>query len=73
MAVTGQAASLNADCEIVTLLRKRSIFELGSVCSSRSSSNSIDLRVRFNFANSVWPRIRLFAVHVLSPARRNPA
>jgi hypothetical protein len=73
MAVTGQAASLEADSVIVTPLRKGSVFELGSVSSSRSSSNWMDHRVRFHCANSVWLWIRSFAVHVISPARRNQA
>jgi len=72
MAVTGQAASLEADSVILTPLRKGSVFELGSVSSSRSSSNCMYLRVRFHCANSVWPWIRSFAVHVISPARGNP-
>jgi len=73
MAVTGQTASLDADSVIMTPLRKGSVFELGSVRSSRYSSNLIDLRVRFHCPNSVWPWIRSFAVHVISPACRNPA
>jgi len=73
MAVTGQAASLDADSVTVTPLRKGSVFELGSLSSSWSSLNLIDLRVRFHCANSVWPWIRAFAVHVISPAHRNPA
>jgi len=73
MAVTGQAVLLAADSVIVTPLRKGSGFELGSVRSSRYSSNWIDLRVRFHCANSVCPWVRSFAVHVISPARRNPA
>jgi hypothetical protein len=73
MAVTGQAASLDADSVIVTSLRKGSVFELASVSSSQSSSNWIDLRVKLHCANSMWPWIRSFAVHVISPARRNPA
>jgi len=73
MAVTGQVASLDADSVIVTPLRMGSVFELGSASSSRSSSNWIDLRVRFHCANSVLPWIRSFAVHVISPACRNPA
>jgi hypothetical protein len=72
MAVTGQAASLDADSGIVTALWKGSVFELGSVSCSRSSSNCIDLQVRFHCANSVWAWIRLFAVHVMSPAHRYP-
>jgi hypothetical protein len=72
MAVTGQAASLDADSMIVTPLGKGSVFELGSVSSSRSSSNLIDLRVRFHCANSVWQWIRSFSVHVISPGRKNP-
>jgi len=72
MAMTGQAASLDAHSVIVTALRKGSVFELLSVSCSRSSSNSIDLRLRFHCANSVWPLISSFAVHDISPARRNP-
>jgi hypothetical protein len=73
MAVTGQAASLGADSVIVTPLREGFVFELGSVSSSRSSLNWIDLRVRFHCADTVWPWIRSFAVHVTWPARTNPA
>jgi len=58
MAVTGQAASLDADGVIVTPLRKGSVFELHSVSSSWSTSNWIDLWVRFHRANSLWPWIR---------------
>jgi len=70
--VTGQAASLEAESVILTLLRNGSVTELGSLSSCRSSTNWIDLRVRFHCANSVWPWTRMFAVHVISPARRNP-
>jgi hypothetical protein len=73
MAVTGQAPSLEADSVIMTPLRKGSVFKLGSVSSRRSSLNWMELRVRFHCANSVWPRIWLFAVHVISPARRTLA
>jgi len=72
MAVIRQAASLAADSVIVTPLRQGSVFELGSVSSSWSSSNWIQLRVRIHCANSAWPWIRSFVVRVISHAHRNP-
>jgi hypothetical protein len=73
MAVSGQAASPDADSVIVTPLCRGSVFEIGSGSCSGSNSKWIDLQVRFHCANSVWPWIRLFAVHVISPANSNSA
>jgi len=73
MAVTGQAVSLEADSVILTPLRQGSVFQLCIVSSRRSSSNWMDVRVWFHCATSLWPCIRSFAVHDISPAPRNPA
>ena len=62
MAVAGPAASLDADSVIVTPLREGSIFEFGSVSSSQSSSNWMDLRVRFDSANQCSQPSRPFEI-----------